>query len=236
MSRYEARRKFGEHERGVRVARVAANSINDNKNYKEVELTNFQICQNHASQRPNYSKWSQLEIRRKLQLEYRFNVKLTFYSQHKSHQLQITFICSFQRLSTYSVWFCQGQIFKPCIRLLPQITWDDRPSWSSLFEHCLVPLQRLPRPPGPMNFRWRIRDERPGHWFARTTWPEMHKPWGNRGTSHVKPLIRSESLQIIFNEGWKKLLRVSRSKAVQSQIIFNSPFSNLGKTGRMRFP
>ena len=103
MSRYEARRKFGEHERGVRVARVAANSINDNKNYKKVELTNFQICQNHANQRPNYSKWSQLEIRRKLQLEYRFNVKLTFYSQHKSHQLQITFICSFQRLSTYSV-------------------------------------------------------------------------------------------------------------------------------------
>ena len=152
MSRYEARRKFGEDERGVRVARVAVNSINDNKNYKKVELTNFQICQNHASQRPNYSKWSQLEIRRKLQLEYRFNVKLTFYSHHKSHQLQITFICSFQRLSTYSVWFCQGQIFKPCIRLLPQITWDDRPSWSSLFEHCLVPLQRLPRPPGPMNF------------------------------------------------------------------------------------
>ena len=38
MSRYEARRKFGEHERGVRVARVAANSINDNKNYKKSNL------------------------------------------------------------------------------------------------------------------------------------------------------------------------------------------------------
>ena len=53
MSRYEARRKFGEHGRGVRVARVAANSTNDNKNYKKVELTNFQICHNHASQRQN---------------------------------------------------------------------------------------------------------------------------------------------------------------------------------------